>query len=60
MDYFTSVQSNTCLETQYFSYNVGEEKTTTVFKQKTLVQTKVFWPKNTMALVKPWFKIQSL
>jgi hypothetical protein len=42
MVYFTSVQSNTCLETQYFSYNVGEEKTTTVFKQKTLVQTKVF------------------
>jgi hypothetical protein len=33
----TSVQSNTCLETQYFSCSVGEKKTAVVCKQKTLV-----------------------
>ena len=42
MDYFTSVQSNTCLETQYFIYNVGEEKTTIVFKQKNFSPNQSF------------------
>jgi hypothetical protein len=39
---FTSVPSNICLKTRYFSCSVGKEKTIFVCKQKTLVQIKVF------------------
>jgi hypothetical protein len=59
MVYLTLVQSNTCLETYYFSYSIGEKKTLAACKKKHWSRPKFFDPKNTTVLTKPWFKIQS-
>jgi hypothetical protein len=50
--YLTLVQSNTCLETQYFTCSTEKEEIVATCKQKNFVL-----PKNIVVLAKPWFKI---